>query len=73
MQAKNIIILAIIIIVLVLLFQNLNAITIHVFFWQFGISLLLVILISFILGIMLGWLLKSGFAKQKAAKQKTVL
>ena len=54
MQAKNIIILAIIIIVLVLLFQNLNAITIHVFFWQFGISLLLVILISFILGIMLG-------------------
>ena len=71
MQAKKIIILVIIIIVLILLFQNINPIAIHLFFWKIYISLLLILLVTFILGIILGWLLKSNMAKRKLAKKET--
>ena len=73
MQAKQIIILVIVFIVLILLFQNLNPIAIHLFFWQIDISLLLVLLITFILGIILGWLIKSSLTRRKAAKKETVI
>jgi uncharacterized integral membrane protein len=70
MKARNIIILIIIILVLMLIIQNLDPVNISVLFWTFKISLLLVILISLVCGIILGWLAHAIFKKRKNKTQK---
>jgi uncharacterized integral membrane protein len=65
MPAKKIILLAIIFMLLLLIIQNLDIIKIDVLFWLIRVSLLLIILLPFILGTVLGWILKSPYSWKK--------
>lgn len=72
MQAKKITLIAIVVLLLIILFQNLDPIPIQLLLWTQNITLLLVILFPFLLGIFVGWLLKTSFAKRKTVKKDTL-
>ncbi len=72
MKPRQIIILVIVILLLVILFQNLDIIPVQILLWTVHISLLLVILLPFILGIIVGWLLKTSMVRQKKQKAQAV-
>ena len=65
MKIKNIAFIIIIVVLLILIVQNLNIIPIDILLWQFEISLLLIIILPFILGIIVGWLLKTNRYRRK--------
>ncbi len=65
MSGKTISILVIGFIILLLIIQNLDIITIDFLFWPIKVALLLVILFPFLLGIAFGWILKSLYNKKK--------
>lgn len=65
MSTKTIVILIIALIILLLIIQNLDIIGIDLLFWSINVSLLLVILFPFLLGITFGWILKSLYSKKK--------
>jgi putative membrane protein len=65
MNTKQIIITIIVVLLLIVLFQNLDIIKIQLLFWTIDISLLLIILLPFILGGIVGWLTKSSSVKKK--------
>ncbi|MBN2365450.1 MAG: LapA family protein [Calditrichaeota bacterium] len=75
MTFKRILIWLIVFFVLILIVQNLDVIQLDVFFWSIQASLLLVILLPFLLGILVGWLFTSIYLRQrrqlKESKQKS--
>ena len=68
MKIKYIVLLIIIAILLILIFQNLITIPIKILLWKVEISLLLVIILPFISGILVGWILKIIYNKRKKQK-----
>lgn len=69
MQVKNIVVLILTILLLIILFQNLAPVSIQIFFWSLHISFLLLMVIIFAIGIIVGGLLGSNFCKGKKADQ----
>jgi uncharacterized integral membrane protein len=65
MGPKGVAIFVIIILLLVILFQNLGIVQIHLLFWTIHMSLLLVILLPFIFGLITGWLVNSLMRRRK--------
>lgn len=65
MSTKTIVILIIALIILLLIIQNLDIIGIDLLFWSIQVSLLLIILFPFLLGIIFGWILGSLYRKKK--------
>lgn len=70
MRVKTWIVVVISALLLIILFQNLGLVSIHLLFWTIDISLLLVMLLPFIFGIIVGWLLRSVFLKRKTEAGK---
>ncbi len=68
MQFKRIIIFIIIILFLIVIFQNLDITSVQLLFWEVEISLLLIFIIPFILGIITGLILISSYSKSKQKK-----
>ncbi|HFE64929.1 MAG TPA: LapA family protein [Caldithrix sp.] len=68
MRPKQIAILVIVVFMLIILFQNLASVPLHLLLWQPNISLALILLVPFILGVVVGWLLKMSLAKKKMAQ-----
>ena len=69
MQVKNIVVLILTILLLIILFQNLAAVSVQIFFWSLHISFLLLMIIIFAIGIIVGWLLGSNFRKGKKSDE----
>ncbi|MFZ0390079.1 MAG: lipopolysaccharide assembly protein LapA domain-containing protein [Calditrichia bacterium] len=70
MKPKFIAIWIIIILILIIIFQNLDPVLVQILLWEVAVSLLLVILLAFLLGVILGWLLKASITKNKRLKEK---
>lgn len=68
MQLKRIIIFIVIILFLIIIFQNLDITSVQLLFWEVEISLLLIFIIPFILGIITGLILISSYSKRKQKK-----
>jgi len=68
MSAKNIAILLITFFTLILIVQNLEIIKLNFLFWTLQINLLLVILLSFLSGLIVGWLTRMVYIKNKTSK-----
>ena len=66
MSYKDYIILVIVILLLIIVFQNLGPVQVQIFFWTLNISLMLVILIPFFLGVLTGWLLPKMLSSKKS-------
>ncbi len=59
------------VLILIILFQNLESVRLQILFWKLNLSLLLIIVIAFLLGIVTGWLfkpLKKLFRAQESSK-----
>ena len=65
MQPKQIVILIIIVLLLIIFFQNLITAPIQILLWTVNVSKSLIILVPFLLGIIVGFLIKSSLAKRK--------
>jgi len=68
MQVKKILIGILLFLLLLITVQNLTVVEVKFLFWKLGINLLLVILLAFLIGNSVGWLLKSLYSRQKTAK-----
>lgn len=68
MQAKKILIGILLFLLLLIIIQNLTVVEVKFLFWKMGVNLLLVILLSFLIGIVIGWLIKSLYSRQKSKK-----
>jgi uncharacterized integral membrane protein len=68
MNAKSIIMLVLLGLFLIFCFQNVEDITIHFIFWSFAISKLLILIITFIIGIFIGILIPGMLTKKNKLK-----
>ncbi|MFQ5868683.1 MAG: LapA family protein [Candidatus Zixiibacteriota bacterium] len=55
MKAKHIIILIIVALFLIILFQNTQEVTLRLFFWQQGMSLIILLAVLLFLGFIIGY------------------
>jgi uncharacterized integral membrane protein len=69
MKAKIIILMIIIILFTVFVSQNTNIIPLNVLFWKFEMSTIVVISISFLIGLITGFILVSMFSGPKKKEQ----
>jgi uncharacterized integral membrane protein len=65
MQIKKTIILIIMVLLLIILFQNLSEVPINILIWTIYVSFLVIMLMLFVIGVVVGWLLKSSWIKRK--------
>ena len=70
MNAKSIIMLILIGIFIVFCLQNVENITIHFIFWSFAISKLLILILTFIIGIFIGILIPGMMTKKSKPENK---
>jgi putative membrane protein len=70
MPVKKISIWIIVFIILIFILQNLDVIEVDFLFWSIKVSLLLVILLPFVLGVLLGWLLTTLYAKNRRQRKQ---
>jgi uncharacterized integral membrane protein len=68
MQIKKIFILVIVVLLLIILFQNLSEVPINLLIWTVYVSFLVIMLILFLIGVIVGWLLKSSWIKKRNKK-----
>ena len=68
MQVKKVLIGILLFLLLLITVQNLTVVEVKFLFWRMGINLLLVILLSFLIGIAIGWLFKSLYSRQKTSR-----
>ena len=68
MPIKKIVIGVTIFILLIIILQNLTMVDVNVLFWAFGVNLLLVILLPLLIGIAIGWFLRTLFEKKPPEK-----
>ena len=71
MQPKNIIIGIVILLVLIILIQNTQIVTLHLFFWKIGMSQIVLIPLLLFFGFMVGYFVHS-FNTKKKSKNKIV-
>jgi len=65
MQVKKILIGILLFLLLLIIVQNLTVVEVKFLFWEMGVNLLLVILMPFLIGIVVGWLFRSLYSRQK--------
>jgi uncharacterized integral membrane protein len=65
MNIKLITGLAIICLIAIFIIQNIAVVEVHIFFWTLEMSLVLLILVLFGIGLALGWLLKDYLTHRK--------
>lgn len=70
MNAKSVIILILLGVFIVLCLQNVENITIHFLFWSFAISKLLILSLTFIIGIFIGILMVNILKKESKPDNK---
>jgi putative membrane protein len=70
MNARSVIILILLGVFIVLCLQNVEDITIHFLFWSFAISKLLILLLTFIIGIFIGILMVNIMKKESRTDNK---
>ena len=66
--AKQILIAILVILVLIVILQNRYAVTFHFLFWEFGMSLILLIPLLLLCGFAIGLLVSSMMARKGARK-----
>jgi uncharacterized integral membrane protein len=71
MSVKNIVILLITFMTLIIIIQNLEIVKLNFLFWTIQINLLLIILLSFVSGLIVGWLTRMTYNKRKISEIKT--
>ncbi len=71
MSVKKVSIWVIIFLILIFILQNLDVIDVDFLFWSIKVSLLLVILLPFVLGVLLGWLLTTMYSRNRRQKKQT--
>ena len=69
MKTKIIILMIIIILFTVFVSQNTNIISLNVLFWKFEMSTIVVISITFLIGLIIGFILVSMFSGPKKKEQ----
>ena len=70
MPVKKISIWIIVFLILIFILQNLDVIAVDFLFWSIKVSLLLVILLPFVLGVLLGWLLTTLYTKNRRQRKQ---
>jgi len=68
MHLKIILIVIVACLALVFTIQNVTAVTVSIFFWEFSLSLALLIFFMLILGFLIGWFLHSFLAYRQDKK-----
>ena len=72
MPVKKIAIGVILFILTIIILQNLTVVDVKFLFWTFGINLLLVILLPFLIGAVMGWFFRSLYEnRSKESKKKS--
>jgi uncharacterized integral membrane protein len=66
MKAKMIVVLVALLLALIILVQNTQAVTFRLFFWSAEISQLLLVLVTLVLGFVLGFLVAKLTGRKKA-------
>ena len=76
MNFKIFSILALVILTVIFITQNVTVVEVNLFFWRISISLALLIFVNLLIGFLLGWFIKSytGYkkAKDKAPSEKEI-
>lgn len=70
MPVKKIAIGVTLFLLLIVIFQNLTVVDVKIIFWKLSINLLLVILLPFLVGIVMGWFFRSFYGKNQQANKK---
>jgi uncharacterized integral membrane protein len=73
MPAKKIAIGVTLFILFIIILQNLTVVDVKFLFWKLGINLLLVILLPFLVGAVMGWFFRSLYAKPARENNKESL
>ncbi|MFQ6069442.1 MAG: lipopolysaccharide assembly protein LapA domain-containing protein [Candidatus Aminicenantales bacterium] len=77
MKVKTIIILVLIVLCLIILFQNLRAVTFRIFFWKVEAPQIILITVTLIIGLVMGYILGNlqkkppGKRPELSSKQET--
>ena len=66
MKFKQILFVILLILLVILMVQNSHMITVKFLFWQFSISAIILLLITTIVGMIIGWFAKMYLGKQKS-------
>jgi uncharacterized integral membrane protein len=66
MSGRNITILVLVFLILLIIVQNLDIVNLNFLFWTIQINLLLVILLGFLSGFIVGWLSRRIYSKRKS-------
>jgi len=70
MPLKKIVIGVILFFLLIIILQNLTVVDVKFLFWKISINLLLVILLPFLAGTVMGWFFSSFFRKRQLKNKK---
>ena len=70
MPVKKIAIGVILFILTIIILQNLTVVDVKFLFWTFGINLLLVILLPFLIGAVMGWFFRSLYENRSKENKK---
>lgn len=70
MPVKKIAIGVTLFLLLIVIFQNLTVVDVKIVFWKLSINLLLVILLPFLVGIVMGWFFRSFYGKNQQDNKK---
>lgn len=68
MKAKHIIILVIVALFLIILFQNTQEVTLRLFFWQQGMSLIILLAVLLFLGFIIGYVVAKITGRRQKSK-----
>jgi len=73
MPVKKIAIGVTLFLLLIVIFQNLTVVDVKFLFWKLSINLLLVILLPFLVGIVMGWFFRSFYGKNQQGNKKNTI
>ena len=73
MPVKKIAIGVTLFLLLIVIFQNLTVVDVKIVFWKLSINLLLVILLPFLVGIVMGWFFRSFYGKNQQGNKKDTI
>lgn len=68
-KAKLVIIIILLILIVVIVLQNTSPVNFKLLFWDFQASLIILLLLVFLIGVIIGFTLPKLFRKKKAAEQ----
>jgi len=72
MPVKKVAIGVVLFILIIIILQNLTVVDVKFLFWAFGINLLLVILLPFLIGAVMGWFFRSLYENRSKDSKKEV-